>query len=515
MSQSDEFVPLSERVGMLMAFRVFAGVAAVALQLTLVPTADPTQQLSIVVAYLLVTGLLSAPVRTGHRNLTLRAFGIALLCDGLFLQGERVIGDPTGMEVLVAAYLAAVALLASFRTGLKVALWHSLLMLLAHQAAQRGKLDTAATAPLRDTRAMIAYLAILWFTVLTTASFAAVNERELRRRRYDSDALRRFAVSLAAAETQSEVFERLLSFCREELGAVRGAVVSLDPAGYRLEAGDGLAADVDAMLDDVDPTLAPHSALLSSDSASTAARTVYRLGSQDSWLAAVLPDARRLVSLPLVGAATPSCIVLELPGRGSRLERRIVGTAAHACGAATLASSRTALLGQLRAAASTDGLTKVANRRSFDDALSKLRQAPGSVSSLIIVDVDHFKRVNDEHGHQVGDEVLQRVAAVLHNVAKRQGQVARYGGEEFVVLLPRTAEHEAAALAEQMRYAVQADRGPVPVTASFGVATATSASMVDTLVSRADQALYEAKHSGRNKVQVAGGAQLSLVPPAA
>jgi two-component system cell cycle response regulator len=514
-SQSDEFVPLSERVGMLMAFRIFAAIAAVALQLSLVPSANAGQQIAIVVAYLGVTGLLSAPVRTGHRNLTLRAFGIALLADGLFLQGERVLGDPTGMEVLVAAYLAAVALLASFRTGLKVALWHSLLMLLAHQAAQRGKLDTAATAPLRDTHAMIAYLAILWFTVLTTASFAAVNERELRRRRYDSDALRRFAVSLAAAETQPEVFERLLGFCREELGAVRGAVVSLDPKGYRLEAGDGLAENVDSLLDEVDNAVAAHSALLSAESASTTARTVYRLGRSDRWLATVLPDAHRLVSLPLVGAANPSCVVLELPGRGSRLERRIVGTAAHACGAATLASSRTALLAQLRAAASTDGLTKVANRRSFDDALAQLRQSPGSVSSLIIVDVDHFKRVNDEHGHQVGDEVLQRVAAVLHGVAKRQGMVARYGGEEFVVLLPRTAEHEAATLAEQMRHAVQVDRGPVPVTASFGVATATSAQLVDSLVSRADQALYDAKHGGRNRVQVSGATPLSLVPPAA
>ena len=151
-----------------------------------------------------------------------------------------------------------------------------------------------------------------------------------------------------------------------------------------------------------------------------------------------------------------------------------------------------------------DGLTGVANRRHFDDTLSlEWRRAArsGMPVSLLMLDIDFFKRFNDAHGHQAGDEVLRRVAQVLSDTVHRAADVvARYGGEEFVVLLPETAEEHAREIAESLRAHIE-KLGTV--TASLGVATQVptrDASNAEELVKRADEALYEAKRLGRNRV---------------
>lgn len=152
-----------------------------------------------------------------------------------------------------------------------------------------------------------------------------------------------------------------------------------------------------------------------------------------------------------------------------------------------------------------DGLTQVANRRHFDDTLAlEWRRAVrnGMPLSLLIVDLDFFKRFNDEHGHQSGDEALRQVAQVLRESVHRAADVvARYGGEEFVVLLPETDGEHAREIAESLRQSVE-QLGTT--TASIGVATtiATRGESADALVKRADEALYEAKRLGRNRVAV-------------
>ena len=152
-----------------------------------------------------------------------------------------------------------------------------------------------------------------------------------------------------------------------------------------------------------------------------------------------------------------------------------------------------------------DGLTGIANRRRFDEALDvEWRRGVRSRAplSLLMIDIDSFKLYNDAHGHQAGDDCLCRVGATLAESLHRAGDlVARYGGEEFVVLLPETDAEHARAVAEMLRERVAA---AVPVTISIGVSTMVpdlgAASFV--LVADADAALYEAKRSGRNRVVV-------------
>ena len=166
-------------------------------------------------------------------------------------------------------------------------------------------------------------------------------------------------------------------------------------------------------------------------------------------------------------------------------------------------------LQELRRLATSDGLTGLANRRAFFERLeaevSRCRRYPNPLS-LALVDVDHFKRVNDRYGHPAGDEVLRRVAQTLRELARETDLVARYGGEEFAMLLPSTDEAGAAALAERVRKGIERmevtwEGRPIPVAASLGVATLQGeADTGEALVSRADQALYAAKETGRNRV---------------
>ncbi len=159
-----------------------------------------------------------------------------------------------------------------------------------------------------------------------------------------------------------------------------------------------------------------------------------------------------------------------------------------------------------------DALTGLANRMALRERLDadwascRRRSAP---LSLLIVDVDHFKRINDRFGHASGDEALRRVADALRAVARAGDLVARYGGEEFVLLAPDCDLLGGLGLAERAREQVEAlrlafDATPLVLTASVGVATAASASPDDpepeALFDRADRALYEAKSSGRNAV---------------
>jgi diguanylate cyclase (GGDEF)-like protein len=160
-----------------------------------------------------------------------------------------------------------------------------------------------------------------------------------------------------------------------------------------------------------------------------------------------------------------------------------------------------------------DALTGVPNRRSFNNSLYREwgRAVRDTVPiSLIMIDVDHFKAYNDHYGHPQGDECLRQVAKILHDQVKRPGDMlARYGGEEFVALLTHTGIEGATAVAEALRASV--DRLHLEhacsavsdhVTVSVGVASAIPDrnSTPDDLVSAADQALYEAKHQGRNRV---------------
>jgi diguanylate cyclase (GGDEF)-like protein len=152
-----------------------------------------------------------------------------------------------------------------------------------------------------------------------------------------------------------------------------------------------------------------------------------------------------------------------------------------------------------------DALTNCLNRRTFNEQLQKIETA-GECCALLLMDIDHFKAINDQHGHLVGDRVITQVAAVLGRVLDADALLFRYGGEEFAVVLPGSDERTAASLAERLRHAVeQGDFGEVAVTISVGVAAwkpheSTMAQALDA----ADHGLYAAKRGGRNRVVAAG-----------
>ncbi|MEM7661440.1 MAG: diguanylate cyclase [Pseudomonadota bacterium] len=155
----------------------------------------------------------------------------------------------------------------------------------------------------------------------------------------------------------------------------------------------------------------------------------------------------------------------------------------------------------------TDPLTGLLNRRGLEVAGQRLMRAPSDLpTALIVADIDHFKAINDSHGHAVGDEVIASTARQMSAIVGRSATVSRIGGEEFVVLLPGTDLLEAAELAERIRCAVSASiissaKGEARWTACFGVAELRRDDDLSSAIMRADHALYLAKSSGRNAVK--------------
>lgn len=180
----------------------------------------------------------------------------------------------------------------------------------------------------------------------------------------------------------------------------------------------------------------------------------------------------------------------------------------------------------LREVAVRDGLTGLYNRRFFaarlEAEIQRTRRHPAPLSvALVLVDVDHFKRINDTRGHAVGDEVLHRVAQALQAQVRPYDIAARFGGEEFVLMLPGSSAGEGAAVAERVRQAVEAlqlpclgEGAPPQVTVSLGVAALQAApDDADALLRRADAALYQAKRDGRNRSVTQGDGPAPATPP--
>ena len=158
----------------------------------------------------------------------------------------------------------------------------------------------------------------------------------------------------------------------------------------------------------------------------------------------------------------------------------------------------------------TDSLTCIPNKRALDEALQRsalLSERHGQPYSLVLCDLDYFKTVNDTHGHVVGDHLLQTAAAEIEKSIRTSDSVYRFGGEEFAILLPHTSEQDARDVAERVRGAISAirvDAGEkeLKITTSCGVATFLVKESPQAWLARADEALYRAKHQGRNCTRV-------------
>jgi diguanylate cyclase (GGDEF)-like protein len=153
----------------------------------------------------------------------------------------------------------------------------------------------------------------------------------------------------------------------------------------------------------------------------------------------------------------------------------------------------------------TDFLTGIRNRRHFQQSIeeeSKRAKRYASPLSMVIFDIDYFKQVNDEYGHNVGDEVLIEYTKLVDSVLRANDIFCRIGGEEFIILLPNTKRDDAALIAEKLRQMIESSKKIIPITMSFGVVEYIKGEETEAIFKRADKALYKAKDSGRNIVVV-------------
>jgi len=505
--QASELVPIADRMRYLQGLRV-AVVAAVVAYALLVPDSG------LGLVHLLGASGVFIGLAVGaqlawrlSRAGGVYLFGLTVMLDGVYLMAVSYASGwfESPLSYLVLVHLIAVALLASYRTGLKLALWDSLLLLVLREA-QKAELLPAVDGAASASFGQIAALSGAFLVVAgATASFSSVNERELRRRRYDLEALARMARSLEESEGSESAAEVLVSSVADVYDFER-AVLLASPGGEAL-AAMAFQGDVDLGA----PAIAGGEAsVVDRARARREVELVTHIdATQDPWLDALMPDAHKIAVFPLT-VETRSVGVLCVEHslrRGSRIERRVVSTIERFVSHGALTLHNAWLLERIRELAQTDGLTGVANRDTFDRRLSaELSRAARHHEnvSLLMVDVDHFKLLNDAHGHLIGDDVLRRVANQLREACREQDTIARYGGEEFGLVLPNTDTNDALMAADRIRRMVaECDEDP-PATISVGVATfPLDAVEVHELVTAADMALYRSKRAGRDRVTAA------------
>lgn len=211
--------------------------------------------------------------------------------------------------------------------------------------------------------------------------------------------------------------------------------------------------------------------------------------------------------LPLVSAGNPLGVLVLASEGASAFPEADMPTFQSVADICATAIQNAYYLQQVEQLAYIDGLTGTFNRRLFErrvaDEIARASRYESTLS-LIMVDLDNFKRINDEFGHLLGDEVLRRVSQIFQNTLRKPDTVCRYGGEEFVVILPETSGPKAFLVAEKLRNLVSLYEFPgIPrrVTISAGVADFPRCGATrDELVGAADENLYQAKQAGRNRV---------------
>lgn len=218
---------------------------------------------------------------------------------------------------------------------------------------------------------------------------------------------------------------------------------------------------------------------------------------------------------------TPRCFLEDLGSRnGTELNGRIINRRMKLKERDRITLGRTTLLLAFRdqdeilhdqdlyQSATRDGLTGLDNRQQLSYVLRHLLSSSARrrvALTMLLIDIDHFKRINDTHGHSCGDEVLKKLAEVLIGCLRTSDLAARWGGEEFVIILPNTAKEHAIEVAERIRNKVDESEVPfegdkIKVTISIGVSEARHSDSVQSLFDRADHRLYLAKEGGRNRI---------------
>jgi diguanylate cyclase (GGDEF)-like protein len=312
-----------------------------------------------------------------------------------------------------------------------------------------------------------------------------------------------FADTLQLANDEDEAHQLLQRHLERTLIATTAVVLNRNNSADRLEPVTPLPGG--SPLADTLRGAKPRSCL-----AVRSGRTHRQDGGRSALLACPVcaPCAGATLCLPLTvgGEVIGSVLLNHAVPYAEAEQQRIADSVGQA--APVLANLRNLAVAEIRAA--TDGLTGLPNKRAVTDAMKRLFAQASTTTSplaLLLIDLDHFKRINDEWGHPVGDQVLANVGAVLRGVLRARDFAGRNGGEEFAVLLPDTGVPAALEIAERIRAAIAQISLPgadVSVTASLGVVGFPDhATALDRLERLADAALYIAKREGRNRVELA------------
>ncbi len=445
-------------------------------------------------AYLAVAAAAEMLRRAAHPAAIRAASPIAVL-DGAYVVCVIVATGGPRSPLAGAVYLlvGASAVLVSPSTGIGVSCWCALL--LAGARAGEDLRWWSLHGRYGDRSVVVAAISYV-VVALGIAMAQLVSEGGLRRRGDRADALVQLGDVFDDSDQDDGVAVALVGHARDSLGFRRAAAVV-----RRQDLWRGATADyLDQLLFARDEPLGASAAAALDRAQPSLVRAL-----DPGLLADMLPSATNVVLAPLIGERGPLGMVAAEWGGGARERvpaatvRALESAAAHA----GRALDRQARLDEVARLATRDAVTGLANRRLFEETLDlELGRArrQGTPLSLVVLDVDHFKVVNDTEGHRVGDEVLRAVGRALVSMTKASDLAARYGGDEFVVLLPGCSRLEAPTVAERVRQAVTEGLARHAVTVSAGVATVPDdARDAEDLVATADAALYNAKRSGRDR----------------
>ncbi len=523
-----DLASLDERLGLLLVVRVALVLAVVAAGLF--AASETNVHLDsigpLVASYLVLAGGVEWLRRSSSRvHLALHRLMVPL--DSVFLLVVTVpSGGPRSVLVgLFAVHLIALTLLASPRTGLRVAVWDSALFVAIpvfslSQNVGRIMGDRVVVDP--STAQIILAIAGFWAVAACTAGCSIVSERELRRSRSQLADLAQMSAQLETALQVTDVAETLLRATVRSLGFGRAVFLRIGsgdvhalcftPEGRRGRRPTGLAPE------GANGRLEPLMVFLPDRPDQVVARAVAerqpvlvrRLDPATNPLCQqLLPDARNVVVLAIEEHG-PVVMLLERGGRstGERMSRRDLVVLSQFTAHAALALRNVALLTERARLAAIDGLTGLANRREFDRTLGRdVSRAvrAGEPLSVAIVDIDHFKAINDTQGHLAGDEILRRLSRALEHGSRDMDVVARFGGEEFALILPRCELADAAHVLERIMARLTSTSGLEGVTISGGIACIRpDVSTPAALVAAADEAMYASKRAGRNRLSLAG-----------
>jgi diguanylate cyclase (GGDEF)-like protein len=505
--RSDEYTALSDRMSYLLVLRL--ALAAVTIAWAAIrPEALGTPfitLLAIASAYGAVA-IASEFVRRRMRRGFI-VMSAALIIDGLFLAYAMYATGATQspLRFLIYLHLVAVSLLASYRTGLKVALWHSLLLfvvLYAQAASLLPPVDVIPGAAIDFDRMPVLNVTSFWLFALATSIFSAMNERELRQRRADLQALVDVGARLDDASDPVVQARVVLDGLAARFGFERGVVVGAVDGNVMMLASRGAEAA---------PMAAPADAIVAKAWERRELLLVKRLShAANPFLGAVLPNAANLLVSPMMADGRPvGAIVVEHRSRTVfGIERRVASVLGQFSAVAALNLRNAALLRNVQDMAERDSLTGAANRRMFQLSLERtvasLGTAEAPMAAVLFIDLDDFKLINDTLGHAAGDDLLVAVTERICGLVRQGDLVARLGGDEFAILTDdepdlRRSRAMAERLVRDLRLPYVVGDHTITVSASIGIASAQDASSdAQELVRNADVAMYMAKANGKS-----------------